>query len=262
MKSKVLKTACLTVLCLLFSFLLPAGQVYAISTRAYGWYCKHNDTHTQPVLDEGMKFIEKYDAYYVNQKAKNEKVVYLTFDAGYENGNVKKILDVLDAHGVKGTFFLLEHVIKSEPELVKQMVAGGHTVANHTRTHPDMSGITDKGLFNGQLQGLADEFKELTGQEMAKIFRPPQGRFSEQTLAFAKELGYKTLFWSFAYADWDNKKQPDPEKALEKILAHLHPGEVMLLHPTSATNAAIMDRLLCELEAQGYRVGNIEECWS
>lgn len=261
-RKKQLKQAGVILLSLLLSAVLGTGGINAAPTTAIDWYCKNNDTHTQPTLDEGLKIIQQYDGYYVDTKAGDDKVIYLTFDAGYENGNVEKILDALDKHGVKGTFFVLENLIRRNPELVKRMAEGGHTVANHTKTHPDMTKVTDKALFSKQLEGLAEQYRELTGQDMAKIYRPPQGRFSQQNLEYAKELGYKTLFWSFAYADWDNNRQPDPEAALNKILAHLHPGEVMLLHPTSATNAAIMDRLLTEIEAQGYRIGGIGECLS
>ena len=125
-----------------------------------------------------------------------------------------------------------------------------------------MSEITDLSVFGAQLVRLEKAYTELTGREMEKIYRPPQGRFSRENLAFAEKLGYKTLFWSFAYADWDNKKQPDPQWALEKILSHLHNGEVMLLHPTSSTNAEILDRLLTEIKGQGYRIGEIGELWS
>ncbi len=248
------------------SLFLAAGfltaPLRASETTPYNWYCKHNDTHTPPVLDEGMRFVEDYSAYYVDHRAKeSDPVIYLTFDVGYENGNVEKILNVLDAHGVKGAFFILENVIKRAPELVKRMAEEGHAVCNHTRNHPDMSAITDKSLFAAQLSSLEKAYTELTGREMVKAYRPPQGRFSEQNLSYAEDLGYKTIFWSFAYADWDNNKQPAPEKALEKILAHLHNGEIMLLHPTSATNAAIMDKLLCEIERQGYRIASLEELW-
>ena len=236
-------------------------QVFAAGTTPYNWYTKNNDTHTQPILDESMRFIEEYDVYYVDKKAKDEKVIYLTFDAGYENGNVEKVLDTLDKHGVKGAFFILENLIKRAPELVKRMADTGHTVCNHTATHPDMSAIGDIDLFASQLTRLEKAYTELTSKDMPKIYRPPQGRFSEQNLAFTDKLGYKTVLWSFAYADWDNNKQPDPEKALGKILDHLHNGEIMLLHPTSATNAAILDRLLVEIKNQGYRIGNLEELW-
>ncbi|MBR6768852.1 MAG: polysaccharide deacetylase family protein [Clostridia bacterium] len=251
----------LVILLLVFS-LLPL-RVFAHDRTPYNWFVQNNDNHTPPVLHTNFAFAEKYNFYYLDKKAESDdKVIYLTFDAGYENGNVEKVLDALDKHGVKGTFFILENLIRRNPELVKRMVDQGHTVCNHTATHPDMSTITDITLFEKQLTRLEKAYTELTGKEMPKIYRPPQGRFSEENLAFADQLGYKTLLWSFAYADWDNAKQPDPNRALDKILSHLHCGEVMLLHPTSATNAEIMDRLLTEIEKEGYRIGCIEELFA
>lgn len=247
------------VLACLFSV---GSAVYADKSTAYNWYCVNNNEHKLPRLDKDLEIITKYDGYYANCKAKdNDKVIYLTFDAGYENGNVEKILDALKAHNATGAFFILGNLIKRNGDLVKRMADEGHMVCNHTKSHPDMSEITDKKMFAAQLDSLAMMYKELTGKEMAKVYRPPEGRFSEQNLCFAKELGYKTVFWSFAYADWDNNKQMSEEKALEKILAHIHNGEVMLLHPTSATNAAILDRLLTRLESDGYRFGSLEELW-
>jgi len=238
-------------------------RVFASNRTPYNWFVQNNDNHTQPVLHPSFEFAEKYDFYYLDKKASDsDKVIYLTFDAGYENGNVVKVLDALDKHNVKGAFFVLENLILREPALVKRMAEEGHAVCNHTATHPDMSTITDIGLFQKQLTRLEKAYRELTGEEMMKVYRPPQGRFSEENLAFADQLDYKTLLWSFAYADWDNAKQPDPEKALDKILSHLHCGEVMLLHPTSATNAEIMDRLLTEIEKQGYRIASIEELFA
>ncbi|MGN1128750.1 MAG: delta-lactam-biosynthetic de-N-acetylase, partial [Candidatus Flemingiibacterium sp.] len=113
--------------------------------------------------------------------------------------------------------------------------------------------------FETELGGLEKLCRELTGHEMAKIYRPPEGSFTEDNLKIVSEMGYKTIFWSYAYADWDNDKQPDPESSLKKLLAHVHNGEILLLHPTSATNAAILDRFLTELEAEGYRFGSIRE---
>jgi len=236
---------------------------FAYSTCAHNWYVVNNSEHRVPTLDKEMCFISDYDGYYANTKVKSgDKVIYLTFDAGYENGNVEKIMDALKKHNAKGAFFILENLIKRAPELVKRMSGEGHTVCNHTRSHPDMTEITDRRTFASQLDRLAKSYKELTGCDMAKIYRPPEGRFSEQNLAYAKDMGYKTVFWSFAYADWDNNRQPDPAKAIEKILAHTHNGEIMLLHPTSATNAAILDELLTRLESEGYRFGSLEELWS
>ncbi len=229
---------------------------------AYNWYCIGNDKHMQPPIDPSMSFIEKYDGYYLNKKADDrDKVIYLTFDAGYTNGNVEKVLDSLKKHDAKGAFFILENLIKRNPELVKRMVDEGHLVCNHTKSHPDMTKISDKDMFDGQLSALSGAYLELIGEEMPKVYRPPEGRFSRDNLRLAKELGYRTVFWSFAYADWDNNRQPAPDAALKKILAHTHNGEIMLLHPTSATNAQILDRLLTDLEKEGYRFGSLEELW-
>lgn len=235
---------------------------FAASTTPYNWYCKNNMTHTQPTVDAPMAFIKKYHAYYVNDRVKDsDKVVYLTFDAGYTNGNVEKILDALKKHNAKGAFFILDNLIVRNPEVVKRMSDEGHLVCNHTKSHPDMTKITDKELFSAQLTALEERYKTTIGGEMAKVYRPPEGRFSEDNLRIADELGFKTVFWSFAYADWDNNRQMSEDAAMKKILDHVHNGEIMLLHPTSATNAAIMDRLLCELESQGYRFGSLEELW-
>ncbi|MBO5275163.1 MAG: polysaccharide deacetylase family protein [Clostridia bacterium] len=237
------------------------SSVYANDeTKAHSWYCRKNDTHTIPELDPSFEFIYKYDGAYADKNAgEDDKVIYLTFDAGYENGNIAKILDTMKAHNAKGAFFILENLVKRDTELVKRMAEEGHLVCNHTASHPDMTAYTDKSRFAGQLEKLEKTYTELTGYEMARYYRPPEGRFSEQNLQFAKELGYKTVFWSFAYADWDNDRQPDTEKAFRKIMDHTHNGEVILLHPTSAANAAILDRLLSEWESQGYRFGSLNE---
>ena len=239
------------------------ANVYATSdTTPYNWYCKNNSTHTPPTLDSEQKWIEQYDAYYLNHSVKKgDKVIYLTFDAGYENGNVAKILDALQKHNAPGSFFILDNLITRAPELVKRMQTEGHLVCNHTKRHPDMTKISDRKAFAEQLTTLAAHYKELTGKEMPKIYRPPEGRYSKQNLDYVKAMGYKTVFWSFAYADWDNNRQMSEEAALKKILAHTHNGEIMLLHPTSATNAAIMDRLLTALEQEGYRFGKLTELW-
>ena len=186
-------------------------------------------------------------------------MLYLTFDAGYENGNVEKILDALKKHNAQGAFFVLEHLVKCNTPLVRRMAEEGHLVCNHTAKHPDMSRITDKTLFCKQLSALEKVYADCTGREMAPFYRPPEGRFSKQNLRYAEEEGYTTVFWSYAYADWDNNRQPDPERAIAQILAHTHPGMVILLHPTSATNAKIMDRLLTAWEQDGYRFGSLEE---
>lgn len=229
-------------------------------TTAYNWYCKNNDSHTPPTLPSEYNFITENGGYYLDTRAKEEdKVIYLTFDAGYENGNVEKILDVLKDHNATGAFFVLGNLIKRNTDLVKRMVNEGHLVCNHTNMHHDMTKCKDEEKFKAELDSLNDIMKEYCGCELAKFYRPPEGRFSQLNLKFAESCGYKTVFWSYAYADWDNNKQMDCEKAKNKVLSHTHNGEVILLHPTSATNAAILDDLLTEWEKQGYRFGTLYE---
>ena len=224
----------------------------------YNWYFLKNEKHEQPGLDAGMKFIEDYDCVYVSPD-KASKTIYLTFDAGYENGNIAKVLDALKAHGAHGAFFILDNLVKRNKDLVCRMANEGHLVCNHTARHPDMAAITDKAAFCRQLTDLEKVYTEATGRELSRFYRPPRGRFSEQNLKYAEELGYTTVFWSYAYADWDNDAQPDPETSIRQILLHTHPGMVILLHPTSSTNAGIIDRLLTLWEQSGWRFGSLEE---
>ncbi len=209
-----------------------------------------------------MRFIEKYGGYYIDAKNSAptavEKVIYLTFDVGYENGNVAKILDTLKAEDVPGAFFVLENLVNREPALVQRMAAEGHLVCNHTASHRDMTKVHSKEQFAAELQKLEDVCAA-AGIPLSKYYRPPEGRFSEENLKFAMESGFKTVFWSFGYVDWDNNRQMAPDEALAKILTGLHNGEVLLLHPTSATNAQIMPELIRELRARGYRFGTLDE---
>ena len=226
-----------------------------------GWYCVRNKDHKQPRADANMQFIEKYSGYYIDHRHGDEceeKVVYLTFDAGYENGNVEKILDTLGKEQVPGAFFVLENLITRNTDLVCRMIKEGHTVANHTASHKDMTKL-GRDEFAAELKRLEDIFQEKTGSVMPKYYRPPEGKFNETSMKLADELGYKTIFWSFAYADWDNNQQMSRERAMTKILDNMHNGAVILLHPTSATNAAILGDVIQALKAQGYRFGTLDE---
>lgn len=220
------------------------------------WYVRNNVEHKRPELDGELSVINGKRAVYLGP---DEKVIYLTFDAGYENGNVEKILDVLKAHNAKGAFFILENLVLRNTELVKRMADEGHTVCNHTARHKNMSLVHDEAEFAAELERMEKVYNEKTGRELSKFYRPPEGAFSEANLDFAAKLGYSTVFWSFAYADWDNNKQMSGDKAIEKIMKHIHNGEIMLLHPTSATNAAILDEVLTRLEADGWRFGTLDE---
>ncbi len=201
--------------------------------------------------------LRQWDAYYVGDTS--EKVIYLTFDAGYENGCTAAILDALKKHSAPACFFVVGNYIDTAPELVLRMVQEGHIVGNHTLHHPDMSAIQDEASFAAEINGLADKYRELTGEEMKKFYRPPQGKFSESNLAMAQKLGYRTIFWSLAYVDWYTDDQPTDEQAFSKLVPRIHPGAVVLLHSTSETNARILDELLGKWEALGYRFGSLEE---
>ena len=250
----------LTALFIIFAFLFSFSL--NISAESHSWYITRNKENKQPTTDKRFDFIGSCNGYYINKNYGDEskdKVIYLTFDAGYSNENLESILNTLKEENVKGAFFILSNVIIKSPDVVKRMASEGHLVCNHTSKHIDISKVTNKEELKAELDKLEALYKELTGREMAKYFRPPEGRFSEQSLKFIDELGYKTIFWSFAYADWNNDAQPSHESAKEKIFSNLHNGEIMLLHPTSKTNAEILKDVIKELKKQGYRFGTLDE---
>ena len=213
-----------------------------------------------PVGNAGIQELERYDAAYIGNT--NEKVLYLTFDAGYENGCTEKILDVLEKHDVPAAFFLVGNYIEKNADLVRRMVEDGHIVGNHTMHHYDMSKLSDKEAFSKELTDLENLFRETTGKEMPKYYRPPQGTYSADNLKMAQELGYKTVFWSLAYVDWNNDAQPSKELAFSKLLPRTHNGAVVLLHSTSTTNAEILDELLTTWKQQGYTFQAIDKLFS
>lgn len=220
------------------------------------WGLSFRTEGAPPVGNAGSAQLAQYDAVYLGDPA--QKVIYLTFDAGYENGCTEKILDVLKAHEVKAAFFLVGNYIQQNADLVRRMVREGHIVGNHTMHHPDMSKISDKASFAKELSDLESLYKEVTGEQMPKYYRPPQGCYSEENLKMAKELGYKTVFWSLAYVDWNNDSQPTAQQAFDKLLPRIHNGAVVLLHSTSTTNAQILDELLTKWEDMGYSFGTVE----
>ncbi len=201
--------------------------------------------------------LKKHSAYYLDDTS--EKIIYLTFDAGYENGYTPTILEALKKHNVSATFFLVGNYIKTSPDLVNRMVSEGHIVGNHTYSHPDMSKISDKESFEKELIDLEVEYEKATGKQMKKYYRPPQGIYSEDNLELANELGYKTFFWSLAYVDWYEDNQPTKEEAFDKLIGRIHPGAVVLLHSTSETNAEILDELLGEWKDMGYTFKTLDD---
>ena len=239
---------------------LAVGQFASEAITTGSWGLSFPSAGSAPNGPTSRETLRQYDAAYVGDP--EEKVLYLTFDAGYENGHTATILDTLKKHNVKAAFFLVGNYLQKNADLVRRMVEEGHIVGNHTMTHPDMSAITDPAAFKAELEGLETLFKEVTGKDLPKYYRPPQGIYSEENLKLAKELGYQTVFWSLAYKDWDNNKQPTAEYALGKLIPRTHNGAVILLHSTSQTNAEILDELLTKWEAEGYRFASIDELFS
>lgn len=262
-----IKKVLLTGLLLLFAF--GVGHFFAKVSKPHqtsatilkssegNWGLSFQEEGKPPVANATFDQLSTYDAYYAEDT--NEKVIYLTFDCGYENGNTEAILAALKKHNAIGTFFVVGNFLSTCPDLIQQMNEDGHIVANHTYHHPDMSRISDIDSFKKELDDTAALYQEITGEEMTKFYRPPQGKYSESNLQMAKDLGYKTFFWSLAYVDWYENEQPTHEQAFDKLLSRIHPGAVVLLHNTSRTNGEIMDELLTKWEAMGYTFKSLEE---
>ena len=230
---------------------------YEAAVPTASWGLSFRQEGSAPVGTAGMEQLRQYDAAYLGDT--REKVLYLTFDAGYENGCTEQVLYTLKKHQVSAAFFLVGNYIERNADLVRRMVEEGHIVGNHTMHHYDMSRLSGKETFSKELTDLEDLFRQTTGKELPKFYRPPQGVYSQENLKMAKELGYKTVFWSLAYVDWLNDKQPTREEAFRKLLPRTHNGAVVLLHSTSKTNAEILDDLLTQWENLGYRFGTLEE---
>ena len=234
---------------------IPASSI--LQPEAANWGLSFQEEGQRPVGNATVAELQPYHAYYAQDT--NEKIIYLTFDCGYENGNTPAILDALKKHQVSATFFTVGTFLEAEPDLVKRMVAEGHTLGNHTWHHPDMSAISTIDTFSEELNSTADAYRQITGEEMPHYYRPPQGKYSTENLQMAKDLGYSTFFWSLAYVDWYQDNQPSKEEAFAKLLGRIHPGAIVLLHNTSSTNAAILDELLTRWEEMGYHFGTLQE---
>lgn len=230
----------------------------AVETSAEGnWGLSFQEEGQPPVANATFEELAQYDAFYAQDT--NKKILYLTFDCGYENGNTPQILDALKKHGAPATFFVVGTYIESNPELIKRMISEGHTVGNHTWHHPDMAQISAMEIFQKELTDVEDAYKEVTGEEMTKFYRPPHGKYSESNLKNAQQLGYQTFFWSLAYVDWYENDQPTKEEAFDKLIGRIHPGAIVLLHNTSRTNAEILDELLGKWEEMGYQIRALAE---
>lgn len=215
---------------------------YGCGTTKNGKRALYAEQDQQRYGDENAIFI-----------GEDESVIYLTFDCGYEyNNNTAAILDVLAEKNVKAVFFITGNYAKKNPELVRRMIAEGHTVGSHSNTHPDMTTLDIDGMA-AQLTTIHEYVKKHYGYEMT-LFRPPQGRFSHRSLAVAASFGYKSVLWSVAYVDYDVEDQPDPDDALKTMKKRAHNGAIYLLHAISDTNVAILGDLIDYLQSEGYTI--------
>ncbi|WP_420842729.1 delta-lactam-biosynthetic de-N-acetylase [Fervidibacillus albus] len=233
------------------------NPVQAVSNTAIHWGFKRAKGEVPPEAGKTYDdLLEKYGAFYKGDPKK--KVVYLTFDNGYENGYTEKILDVLKKEQVPATFFVTGHYLQSAPELAKRMVREGHIIGNHSWSHPDFTHIRDEKIIE-ELEKVKKKTTELTGQKDMVFMRPPRGIFSERTLKVAKDAGYIHVFWSLAYVDWNTDRQRGADHAYEEIMKQIHPGAVILLHSVSKDNADALERVIRDLKARGYRFASLND---
>lgn len=250
----------IVLIALSLALVLAVSQFAGNSIATGAWGLSFPSKGQAPTGPASSAELHRYDAAYIGDTG--EKVLYLTFDAGYENGCTGKILDILKKHNVPAAFFLVGHYIKSNPDLVKRMAEEGHTVGNHTMHHYDMQKISDFDSFSKELQDLEALYSEITGKELPKYYRPPQGTYSRENLEMAQKLGYHTVFWSLAYVDWNTKAQPSKDTAFQKLLPRTHNGAVILLHSTSTTNAEILDELLTRWKGEGYTFATLDDLFA
>jgi len=260
MKNNLIIGLCAFVLILLGGILIAMTPQPSAFTEAdlsvHSWYIMPQGDGKQPVVADDAPFKDNYNILYLGDPTEN--TIWLTFDLGYENGNTAKILDTLRDKNIPAAFFVCGNVLDRNPDLIKRMADEGHTVCNHTDSHADLTKLT-KEEIKTELTALEEDFLALTGKPMSKLMRPPEGKYTENTLSDLNELGYVPVFWSFAYKDWVDDAQPNRAKAIETITTRAHPGMVMLLHSTSSTNAEILGTVIDRLKESGYSFGKITE---
>ncbi|NBI31047.1 delta-lactam-biosynthetic de-N-acetylase [Chengkuizengella marina] len=228
-----------------------AGDVYHFGLK------KSRNGEPASIEQEGfLDLLKKHRAIFLGDTSK--KVLYLTFDNGYENGNTIKILDVLNEKRVPAVFFVTGQYVKEQPDLLKRMVNEGHLIGNHSWGHPDMSTISDESIEE-ELDKVREAVAEVTGQWQMEYMRPPRGIFNDRVLEISSKLGYTNVFWSIAYKDWDTKEQKGWKYAYDHVMRQLHPGAVILLHSVSEDNAEALDIIIDDARKQGYTFKRIDE---
>ncbi len=241
------------IVCFICAVALLSISSFASGKESKNWYFSsrnQNDRPSLPAVDDTV----------AKGMGKDEKVVYLTFDAGYENGNVKKIVDILKENEVTGAFFVLRHFVEKNPDLIRTIKENGNLICHHTATHPNITALSKEDL-KAEILELEQVMTDTLGIMPDPYFRPPEGCYSEESLSYVKEFGYRTVFWSLAWADWDNNNQKSYEYAMDKLTTRVHNGAVILLHPTSETNVKILPDFIAHLKSEGYRFENLNTLW-
>ncbi len=220
-----------------------------LSLNAYGFGFTKNDNHQTPNIGVYQDILKDTDSFYVGDT--NQKELYLTFDAGYDNGELPLILDILAEKNVKASFFLTGDFVKRFPELTIRMTLEGHTICNHTYNHANITKLSINSMKN-ELTKLEDAYYELTGHRMVKYVRPPAGEFDKESLLNLKQLGYKTVFWSSAYQDWNVKGQKSVEYTKDVYMRNIHNGAILLMHSVSSSNREALPFIIDEVKELGY----------
>ena len=236
--------------------IIQTSSNISLSNSKIEWGIKRESNHKQPDLGKrNRELIEKYNGFAMGNS--ENKFVYLTFDLGYEAGYTEKILNTLKENNVKAAFFITAHYVNTASDIVQRMINEGHIVGNHTVNHKSIPSLNEQQLKE-EVMNLHSGVYEKFGYEM-KYMRPPKGEYSEKSLDIVNKLGYIPVMWSFAYADWDEKKQPSHEEGINKIAENIHNGEIMLLHATSKTNMEILDEVIKQIKNMGYEFKSLDE---
>lgn len=233
--------------------ILLLANLNTICVNAYGWGYNKNKEHA--IVDVGIyeREIAGTDSYYVGSKGK----IYLTFDAGYDNGNIEKIINILVENDVPSTVFCTGDFIEREKDIIKKLDENNIAVGNHTYSHKNITKISDE-ILEYEIKHTEELYKEITGKEMVKQFRPPEGQFDKVSLSKVKNLGYRTFFWSIAYLDWDVNNQKGFTYTYNSVIDNLHDGAIILMHTVSDDNVSSLTKIIKTIKNKGYEFDSLE----
>lgn len=234
------------------------GTYQELDNKKTNWWFRRKTEHAPSGSGEAFQ-IKEYQGFYLNDSVEDEdKVIYMTIDCGYGSSHTQIMLDTFKKHNMKVMFFVTKFFIDSNPDYVKRMVEEGHMVGNHSVSHADLTSLTDEEIYN-EIIGCEEAFYNVTGKQMDLYFRPPEGAYSKRTMQITEDLGYKTIFWSIAYNDYDKKNQPGEAYVIDHFATYHHNGAIPLMHNDSSSNLEAMDEVLTLLKEQGYRFGTLDE---